>query len=225
MGHLAYRFIIYLILCPTPFIHPYTMEPCSRPIQPQIQKMKMIQGPLSRDPSQLLRTVAQHPCLEVYYYGCELSKSPVYTIYGTCDFRQMFRYHIRLVPLYDCWKPNLATWNTAASSECNLDRSSERVVLIWHNQLHLQLRSGVTNSPVTIVALNDSARNGRAVDGCNCQLTENRSLAGLWRKECAAAVPNKKFFERHRFEVWSLGLVLLASIGGVALFNRIGDIS
>ena len=69
----------------------------------------------------LLYQMLQHPCLEVEYLGGNLLAATIYRLYGTCNYRRMYRFTVRQT-YYQCWHVELTLWNRTVPGTAGFER-------------------------------------------------------------------------------------------------------
>lgn len=120
------------------------MEPCQPPLQiPKVRFEVVIASwkleSLPNPKFNLLYQILQNPCLELQYQGGGLSSATFYRLYGTCNFRRMFRFTARLSRHYSCWRTVLTLWNQTVPKGYEHRRSSTELY-----EFGLDLRMGLS---------------------------------------------------------------------------------
>lgn len=110
--------MIITLLLLAALIHPTncnTLNHCRRPLaSPTVRYQTIGVSRQLRNASNpnhnLLYLVWRHSCLEVQYHGQSLEKALQFHLYGTCDFRRMFRFTARRT-FHSCWRTSLSIWD------------------------------------------------------------------------------------------------------------------
>lgn len=221
---MRYPWIVPQLLATVSMVHSFDITPCTYPIQPKVEKMRLMRISQKLLPStNLLQQFRQNPCLELEHYADAQNKSTMYTFYGTCDLQRMFRYTARFVPLYTCWTAEVAVWNPAQSARCESNRSEDSVTIydeLTHTRstdstsesyygvdIGLQTLSLKSDPVLWIAAASERTRDDLdeiVGNVCNCERIKHRSLVQHWKAQCS-----ERSADRQMAIVWSAAIVLV----------------
>lgn len=195
-----------------PSIWAVLMYPCAEPPKPE--RAHYVTGAWvgwneTDQPSSLPDQLLRNPCLEVEYYGHDIKRSVSYSIYGTCNYREMFRYTARVLIPHGCWRteleyrpdPNgpcerysinrtitIAWGNLTMVAHLNSERTQTATLMDLSAYHHIltKFRSIATSSP----GRDHQQYNDARVQRCRCNSTSRPRQSEFWhrgqhRRRCA----------------------------------------
>lgn len=187
------------------------------------------------NPRSPLYQMAINPCLELEYYGVESKKSKVLTFYGTCDFREMFRYSIRIVSPYGCWQSELTLWDHRMEpGRCSrFQHGTKLTVDNWKSIIIVtavgnQDRPGKNQTNNVLLTYEsyygkltrsrEKHFNHARIEECRCNRTGRRNLADLWRRHCQPRIDKPRSLSAFG---WAVQLGLAMVVGVIVLYRTV----
>lgn len=192
----------------------------------------------------LVYQMFRNPCIEVEYMieqGSFYIESPLYTIYGTCNHTQMFRYKAQKLN-YGCWATSLSVWEQSATdANCREVEAVEKSYSGnffdgehgYSTVMQINHLNGSRNAAIILhsaatfnIASIDTAKGQlqKSVKGytgdflepvkCDCNRTRRQRQSAFWRTNCY----HSRYQLRGNVGFWmvfaSIGTLLL----GVAVY-------
>lgn len=122
-------FLFFCTLLPIPGLA--FMEPCTRPTEIFAFDEKTLTSEyftvVMQGSTKLFKPYSTHslavmmlesPCLEIQYNGTEIDQTTQLVIYGTCDFKHMFRFVAQSHSPGKCSNVEIAFWNHSPMNDC-----------------------------------------------------------------------------------------------------------
>lgn len=181
---------------------------------------------LSSPESNLIQQMYRKPCIEMEYFGNSVASTFRYVIYGTCDYRRMFRFTAQQT-YFACWRMQMTTWDPDGSVVIGYRVND--VYDMWITSRTMTVTAEESNSNYSI-ALEEAAREPYSdpiaylhffnredqpakLVQCNCS---NQSLVDLW----SMAKPDQwRRYEAARWDFIRSHAGLAAKLIGLTAFG------
>lgn len=149
----------------------------------------------------------ENPCLEIQYNGSEIDQTTLLVIYGTCDFKHMFRFVAQTPSPGKCTNVEIAFWNHSAMNDCIPIFAEDRFSFYFRQENNATFgRLSPTDATVKdfliafvsswalfdehgyhwLLSGNSNATDQEEIPKCDClRKTEDRNTVSLkWSERC-----------------------------------------
>lgn len=220
---------------------------CAKPSpQPEVKKYVTVMSSwldwnATFDSSSLAHQLLHNPCLEVEYYGDKIEHSFFYSIYGTCNNEEMFRYTARIMAPYGCCRTELE-YSRKPGNPCERFPLNHTLTLFWDKiSMDICMDSKLTQRMNLYIAetyfdgftvreqrewLRAPPRlfNDARVQECWCNRSGQPRQSETWQRErrCAREPREQQLTALNGFGWLAVALLMVGAIGalGAVLYWR-----